>query len=108
EHSVLVRCGSNVRTWSARAAGHEPDPLEPVFEPGSRECGRAEQALGQHACSVVRQDGDGVGPHRRVLPVALHEPTMKTLDKWIVRIELIDSHPPLELLEAHQIEHEGG
>ena len=32
---------------------------------------------------------------------------MKSLDQRVVRVELVDSHPALELLEAHQIEHEG-
>ena len=40
-------------------------------------------------------------------PCCCDEPPMKTLDQCVVRVELIDPHPAFELLEAHQIEHEG-
>ena len=106
EHSMLVRSGSYVGPRSAGRAREEPDSLQSVLEAGPRERGSAEESLGQHASSVVGQDGDGVGPHRWALPVSLDKSAMEPLDQRVARVELVDTHPALELVEAHQIEHE--
>ena len=95
-----------MRTRAAGRARHEADRLESGFQSGSREDRRAEQSLDQHACGVVREDGDRVRPQRRLLAVTRDEAIVEALDERVARIELIDADPTLELVEAHQIEHE--
>ena len=97
--------------WVCGAAGrarHEPDRLEPGLQPGAGEDRRAEQPLDEHAGGVVGEHRDRVRPHRRVLAVARDEPLVEPLDERVARVELVDADPTLELVEAHQVEHERG
>ena len=106
EHAVLVRRTRDVCARPAGRARQEANRLEPGLESRAREDRRAEQAFDQHARRVVREYRDRVRPQRRLLPVARDEAFVETLDERIARVELIDADPTLELVEAHQVEHE--
>src|SRR6202050_1743867 len=108
EHSVLVRSAGYVGPRSTGRARHEPDSLQSVLQSRPGERGSPEEALSEYASSVVGQHRDGVGPHRWILSVSLDIAGMEPLDERVTRVELVDSDPPFELVEAHQIEHERG
>src|SRR5205807_7392694 len=95
----------------ARAAGrgrHEPDLLEAFLDTPTREHGCPVQRLDQHLRSVIGEQGNGVGPHRRVFAVPLDVSLVKASTVLVLWAPLVDARPSFELLEPHQIEHECG
>ena len=105
---MLVRRAGDVGVWAAGRAGEEPDLLESVLQAGPGEDRRAEQAFDEHACGVVGEHGDRIRPQRWFAVITRDVTIVEPLNERIAGIELVDADPAFELVEPHQIEHEGG